>query len=80
MKNGLTMGQIRAKVLDIFFQETAGHLKGCIVDAWEEAKDQKCFYISATVGRKGVTHDQAILWGYQGPEVEELVKKYYILD
>ena len=64
MANGLTMGQIRAKVLDIFFQETAGSLVGCIVDSWTERWNQKCFIISTTRGQPGVPHEQAIFWGF----------------
>ena len=63
--------------MDIFFQETAGQLKGCIIDYWTERWNQQCFSISATEGQPGVGHEQAILWGFQGPEVEELLKKYY---
>jgi hypothetical protein len=79
MANGLTIGQMKARALDIFFQETLGQIDGILqVDAWYESAAQKCFIRSYPEWQER-SHSAHFYWGYQGSEVEEVVKEYYTL-
>lgn len=78
MEKGLEVDEIRAKIFKINFEETMKHLDeidGIFPHPVWEGVGVKIYRIYNV--RLGTQHEKALLFAYQGPAVERLIKEYF---
>lgn len=77
LSKGKTVGEVKEKFHEIFFQETTGKIEGIFLSTqWYEKLNAK-IYTRWGSAEGELTHSTAWFWGYQGTEVAKTVRKHY---